>query len=269
MRAVNPQKLKNQKFPDKLARQRRRRFTLKAAGLTAAAVAIIGALVWGLFFSGWFWIKSVAVTGLTPDHASAIQSAIDTQLSKKFLGIPYGRNILLFSDGFTTNLKAQFGFLDGISITKTLPHVLSVSGTEKQVYGIWCFDPPTGTCNYFDKKGNLWGDAVRSTGFLVLNVDDMRNLASAGTTAPFLDGIEEVNDYFKQKGFSMDGITIPTGSYTEFDVSTADYPVKFSTDSSLSQQLDVFKIFKEQKIDTGQVQPQYLDLRYDGRVYFK
>lgn len=267
MRAVNPQKLKNQKFKDNLARQRQRRFVIKASGLAIVVLLLLGAMGWALFFSGWFDIRSVAVNGLSNEHASEVQAAIDQQLSKKFIGLPYGRNILFFKDNLATTLKGKFGFLDDLKINRQFFHALAVTGVERQAAGVWCFN--SADCRYFDWKGNSWGNAISSSGFLTLNVNDLRSPTEEEIDQQFLPAIKTVVDYFRSQDYPMRGISIPADNYTEFDLDAGEYPVKFSTDSSVSQQLDVYKIFKEQKIDTDQVAPEYLDLRYDGRVYYK
>jgi len=159
--------------------------------------------------------------------------------------------------------------LDNVSINKNFLHTLIVTGVERQAAGVWCFNPPAGPCRYFDWNGNIWGDAIRSSGFLVLNVDDMRSSVATALDPQFLPVIQTAVKYFNDHQYPIENVTIPVGSFTEFDMTTNGYMIKFSTDSNIAGQLDVFKTFKEQKIDTGQVQPQYLDLRYDGRVYYK
>ena len=85
----------------------------------------------------------------------------------------------------------------------------------------------------------------------------------------FLTAIQTVTERFDADRIKIKGVTIPQGSFTEFDVMLASYPIKFSLDSTISDQLDIFKIFKQKKLDTGEITPQYIDLRFDGRVYFK
>lgn len=266
MRAAD---IKSIKYKDNLASQRRRRFVAKttAAAIVAAAVVVAGG--YALFFSPWLAIRDITVSGLDADHAAAVQSYMDGQVSRKFLGIPVGRNILFLRSGsLAASLTADFSFLHDITVSKRYPHTVTITGNERQAEGVWCFT--AAGCHYFDHDGVLWGDAVQSSGFLLLNVNDMRTGQPQTADPVFLAGIRTVVAGLKAASIGIQSVTIPAGSFTEFDITTdAPYPLKFSTDSNLAAQLDVFKTFKQKQIDTGLVSPQYLDLRYDGRVYYK
>lgn len=267
MRAAD---IKSYKYRDNLASQRRRHFLVKASVLAVLAIVVLGGIGFALFFTPWLKIDSVAVNGLDQEHTASVQADIVSRINRKFLGIPFGRNILFLSKGSVeTNLMSEFPFIHDLSVDKEYPHTLAVNATERHAEGVWCFTA-IGICRYFDHDGVTWGDALQSSGFLLLSIDDMRDQAAAKVDSRFLTAIEEVVKGLDADKIKVKRVSIPSGSFTEFDIATnAAYPLKFSLDSSLSAQLDVFRIFKTKKIDTGLATPQYLDLRYDGRVYYK
>ena len=71
-------------------------------------------------------------------------------------------------------------------------------------------------------------------------------------------------------GIKTRSVTIPENSVDEFRVAAAGgYDILFSLDSDYKNQLSVLRIFLDQKGKDPAFDPQYLDLRIDGRVYFK
>jgi hypothetical protein len=119
-----------------------------------------------------------------------------------------------------------------------------------------------------------FGQAIQSSGVLLLNVNDMR-VVSASTSltmvdSRFLGAIQTVVPILTSQDVKVKNIIIPADTYTEFDILVdGGYLVKFSLDSDIKNQLDVFRIFRTQKMTDGALRPQYVDLRFDGRVYYK
>ena len=265
MRTFDPKKVK---IRDEVAIRRRRRFFMRAGFLALGALAILAAIGYGLFFTPWFAISRVDIDNLDAEHAVAVKSVIDENLNHKFLGIPVGKNILFFDDeGLSASLVNQFSFLNDLSIKKDYFNALAVRGTERNPEGVWCF---ASGCRYFDHEGILWGSAIRSSGYLLLNIDDFREENEEKIDKEFLTAIQTVSARFKEKNIRIKKITIPENSFTDFEaLIDQGYPIKFSVNSPINEQLDILLIFKKNKVDSGDLKPQYLDVRYDGRVYYK
>lgn len=266
-----------------LASKRRKNFSWKRSAILVGIVLAVTGIVYGLFYTSWFQVRNVNLIGVNEFHQPDVERAVDHVLHQTFLGIPTGRNILFVHAGaLQASLASQFSFLNGVTIQKKYFHTIQVMGTERQAEGVWCFNPPAGgTCHYFDHGGVMWGDAIQSSGFLLLNVNDMRPTTSSSSLAidsRFLQAIQMVIPKLAEQGVKIKDVTIPQVSFTEFDVTVLDtgassgigeYPVKFSLDSDLSTQLDAYRIFRGQKAGDATFHPQYIDMRFDGRVYFK
>ncbi len=238
-------------------------------------MVLIGGLGYALFFAPWFQINSIAFQGVSSQHQTEVRATIDQTLEHKTLGLPLGRNIVWLKSGaLKADLAAQFPFLKEVSVEKDYFHTLQVVGTEREAEGVWCFDANTSTphCQYFDQSGVLWGQAIQSSGALFLNIDDLRVASGSASVVDqgFLKGIQTVVEGLKAQDVKFKKIMIPADSFTEFDVVVSEgYPLQFSLDSDLPGQLKVYQIFKGQKLASGEIRPQYLDLRFDGRVYYK
>jgi len=159
-------------------------------------------------------------------------------------------------------------------VRKKLLHGLVFNFSERKPVGIWCFKE---SCSYFDENKVLWGQPAKSSGFIFLTIDDLRETADKKIDDDFFKLVMEVA---KSMTGEVKNIVILAGSFNEFRAYTAHgYYIIFSTDSDIKNQLDIFKIFLAEKKDslpTGAVpdgrqgfHPQYIDLRIDGRVYYK
>ena len=295
MRPVDVKKLK---YKDKLASKRRQKFRLKSMLIGVVVVVILAGIGYALFYAPWFKVNSVIFEGLTDGHQNDVQKVVDDALSRKILGIPIGRDIFFLRSGsLVADLTSQFSFLESVSVQKKYFHTLKILATERQAEGVWCFGSTPSTssgqvtlttstsspdCRYFDKNGVTFGQAIQSSGVLLLNINDLR-VVSASTSlttvdSRFLEAIQTVVPELTSQDVKVKNITIPVGTYTEFDVLVSTnsdasvggaYALKFSLDSDIKNQLDIFRIFRTQKMADGALRPQYVDLRFDGRVYYK
>jgi len=269
VKAISPNKLG---YKDNLTKKRQRRFLVSAVALAVGSVVLVVALGYVIFFSGWFTIRNVSAGGLSDSRKAQVLDVVHQQLTHRWLGLPTGDNILFFpSSRIQASLRNSFSFIDTVSIKKKFFHSLILTAVERQPEGIWCFGSAslTTSCFYYDHKGILIADAPRSSGFLMLTVNDARENTSDIIDPKFLIAIQTILPALDAQGIKVKNINIPTGTFTELDVATGNgYPVKFSIDSDLAGQLHALDIFRKQHSDP--IPPyQYLDLRFDGRVYFK
>lgn len=258
--------VKKLRYKDNLTKKRQRRFLVTAVALAVGAVALVIAIGYALFFSHWFDIKNVSIDGLADARAVTVHDVIQKQLDLRWLGLPIGDNIIFFpSSRIQTLLSASFPFIQTVSIKKKFFHGLVIDATERQSEGIWCF---TTGCSYFDVGGVLIGPAPRSSGFLTLTINDQR-AGQQSIDPKFLIAAQTIRAGLDSQGIKIKDVTIPADTFTEFDVATGGgYPIKFSIDSDLAAQLHALGIFRSQHPDPDPPY-QYLDLRFDGRVYYK
>ena len=282
MRPVDVRKLK---YQDKLASKRRRSLNVKVGLISIAIVVILAGIGYALFYAPWLKITSVTFEGFTSGHQNDVRQVVDVALGRKIFGISVGQDIFFLRSGsLVADLTSQFSFIESVSVQKKYFHTLKVIATERQAEGVWCFTS-TGSvpdCRFFDSDGVTFGQAIQSSGVLLLNVNDLR-VVSASTSlttvdSRFLEAIQTVVPILANQGVKIKNITIPTDTYTEFDILVDDpallagasgYLVKLSLDSDIKSQLDIFRIFRIQKLISGALRPQYIDLRFDGRIYYK
>jgi cell division septal protein FtsQ len=258
--------VKKLKYQDGLAKKRQRRFLARVGLLAAGAIAILVGLGYVIFFSGWFDIRDLQIDGLAKVRETEVRDAINEKINNHIFGLPTGRNeIFLSTTHLEKYLSAKFTFIDSINADKKFFHGLIVKASERQSEGIWCF---TDQCWYYDHSAVLISTAPRSSGFLTLTVNDERQ-GQESIDQKFLTAIRTILDGLEKQQIKVKEITIPEGTFTDLIVDTSNgYPVRFSTDTDLLAQLHALEIFRTQYTDPNPPY-QYLDLRFDGRVYFK
>ncbi len=266
---MRPGEIKSIQFKDSLAAKRRKRFFALSAGVITIILILMGGVAYGVLFSGYFDIKETRINGLNDNHRDQISASIQDMLSKKKFYIKTGNNKLFFSKSTAEeSLLANFSFLDDVEIEKDGSEV-KFYFTEREPKGIWCF---ADECYFFDKEGVLTEKTFRSSGYLFLTVNDGRNFDEKPKSidGEYFESIMLVKEFFENSGIKIKDVYIAGNAITDFSVNTSEqYPIYLSTDPNLKSQLEILKIFLDQKNESGDFNPQYLDARIEGRVYYK
>jgi hypothetical protein len=273
MRPVNIKKLN---YKDELAYRHRRAFILKIVVIAAGTVAVVAGIIYLLFFSRLFDIREVSFNGLDTVGSDIFRAKIDENLNQKILKfLPRRDNIFFVNTGnFEKEFTSVYPVFRSVNIQRKLFHGLVLNFLERKPVGVWCFNTLTGaSCSYFDNDKALWGQPAKSSGFIFLTVDDQRMVRPGSPQETDL----KINDEFfkpimevaKSMSGEINNIVIPVDSFNEFRVYTSDYYIIFATDSDIQNQLDILKIFLNDKKGDPNFHPQYIDLRIDGRVYHK
>ena len=262
MRPVNVKKLN---YKDEVVRRHRRFFILKIIVVLVGIVAILVGVVYFLFFSSLFDVREVSFNGLDTVSSDEFRGKINEQLDQKVFKYLSHRNNIFFVK--THNLEIEFAstypIFKSVNVQRKLLHGLVLDFLERKPIGIWCF---ISSCSYFDNEKVLWGQTAKSSGFIFLTVEDDRQTSNKQIDDEFFNPIMEVA---KSMAGEIKNIMIPLNSFNEFRVYTANYYLIFTTDSDIQNQLDVLKIFMKEKAKDPNFNPQYIDLRIDGRVYYK
>jgi len=259
--------VKKLNYRDKLARRNRLFFILKLSGLIAVFILLISGGMYFLFFTDKLEIKDITINGLKTLDQGLIMGEVNKRLDyKKYGYLHVQRNILFFdNDGLKADLLLANPVLKTIQADKKFPHGLEIEVLEREPAGIWCV---TGECRYFDREMETWGQAAKSSGFLFLTVEDQRSRDKFEIDADFFQAINELAANFSQ--LTIKSIVIPENSFDEFRVYTdRSFYLIFSLDSNIKDQAEILKIFLTEKNKDPNFNPQYIDLRIDGRVYYK
>ena len=259
------------RYADNIARKKRRHFFLKfLLGLSLLILGMV-AIIYGAFFSTLLQITEVKIEGLKNLKYEEIYPIIDTSLNQKIfelIPIKPQRNILFFSDDLIKNsILDQFPIVKEFTVKKNYPHEIIAYITERTTMGTWCFGQE---CNYFDSEGILWGKALKSSGSLLLLVDDLRIHSDRPKKIDhlYLEGIKKALAGLSNLKIQPIKVEIPADSIDDIRIYTVNnFYVLFSMGSDIDKQLRVLKIFLENQ--DGNFRPDYIDVGIEGRAYYK
>ncbi len=252
---------------DSVARAHQRIAVAKAIGAVLGVVALGVGATWFVFASSTFAVTAIEVTGASQHTQSALRTGVQEVLGRRTLGfLRPARNILLLNEEDVARLLATaFKNVDDIRVTKQYPHTVQVAVRERIPVGAWCLHDE---CQYFDATGARWGEAVPSTGPLLILVRDER--ASNISDPRFFSGISTAMAALPT--LDLHPITVTLSDATPGDMRirvSAGYDIILDAFTNVGDQLSTFAVLVANKSRDSSWKPQYIDLRTPGRVYYK
>ncbi len=270
------------RYGDNLARRKQRRFFLIISGVIILFFTLAGFLIYLLFFTSSMKLTEINLNGLKSVKSEEIFKISDSIKNKIAFGIVSfkPRNNILFFDTslLKSRILSEFLVVKDVNISKEFPHKINVEIRERVPIGTWC---SMTNCHYFDQEGVLWGNALRSSGSLLLNIDDLRILDKKPRmlSREILEPIQKAVLDLDTVGIKIKKVSIPAEAIGDFridsvarlaevsSVARAGYYILFNNDTDISGQVRILKILLDEK--GKEFKPEYLDLRIDGRVYYK
>lgn len=235
---------------------------------------IIFALIYCLFFSEFFVIKKISVSGTSRvEEIKKIENIVENFLEQKRWLVLENKNIFVFPEkSLVSVLKYNFD-LEQVEIEKTLPGSIKIQIKKNRPAVV------------FKDNGNIF--SVYADGVINSQVDSdflIQNelpLVSRGTTthvvidekvvsAKQIEIIEQVyalfNFYFKN--IKINEFVVKNFESSEVElISSAGWRIIFSTELDAKESLEIAKKIIDEKIQGEAFE--YIDLRVEGRGYWK
>ena len=230
-------------------------------------IAILG-MIYFLFFSSFFYIQSVTVSGTKNINQSDISGIIDSYRSQGFLIIK-NNNFWLFSKNRIRQLIGQKYLVEKLEIKKIFPNKITVTITEKEPIANWltndlCFQlDATGYAIAYCEPGNklIIKDKLnqeQKIGQEVINKDDLKYI---------VDGNNKLMEIFGNHKFAFS---------IEKAISQVDYiergglVIKMNIALNLDEQVARLQVLlNDNAFKTAIDRIQYIDLRFGSKVYYK
>lgn len=234
-------------------------------------LAVLGGIFYFMFLSGHFTIRDVKISGLETIPREEILINLNKIFNQKKFGVLGSNNYFIFPGAkLQASLREQFPKIGLVRIEKINPDGINIVINERKAIGVWCYKI---SCFYFDKGGVVFEEAPKSTGSLMLSIDDeAANSAELGDVV-LRDGDVE---FFQ----SVQGITVRSFSFGvkgflitpdgEFEVTTTeDWQIFLDKSESPQYQLSNLKYVLDEEVKTRRRELEYVDLRLGNRVYYK
>ncbi len=251
-------------------RKRNFRKRLKRILLAIFLIGLLTAAAYGVFFSDFFNVRATEVTGnesVTSEEVTRVaeESAVRAKSIYRLLG---SRNILFWS---TMEISEPMEGIPQVASFKVVRDLskksVSIEVVEREKFVVWC----EGECLWIDEKGVIFSEAPETEGVLIkiVRVNRERQLQMGERPLPEKETqiFGEVVKFLDELGLPVSSMEIEDLRFKEISARISSGPlIYFSLAVSPSFGKPVIQSLKEsgtwEKIE-------YLDLRVDGRAYYK
>ena len=222
---------------------------------TVFYLALIGAVLYCVFFSGLFRIRSIRIEGAKSHN-------ISNYLEQSLVG----KNILLMRpSAYLRDLEKKFPILQGATIVRGLPSTVRVIVAERRQVLIWCSSID---CKEVDQNGYVYREIPRPKNRVVI-VDQLNAKYSIGdkiTSKEFIDIFLTALDSIEANGLKISEVQVGETTF-KLSFKTQDgWLVILDPTESLKNQMSALKqVLAKNRVDIHE----YVDLRVEGLAYIK
>ncbi|MFC1700545.1 cell division protein FtsQ/DivIB [Patescibacteria group bacterium] len=265
--------------------RKKRRYVGKIIGLILFLFLIAG-LAYFLFFSSFLMIKEINISVDKSVIESKALEIIHRNLDGKKIGLISQKNIILAPiEKIKANILEISPEIESVFINKKMPSLLEVNILEHQNVGVWCeakkdtatSTPKISQCFNIDKNGVIFKESPLISGSLILTIYDLRNKSDSLHTKikNIVASTEMINFIIEVKK------TLASDSNIKIDnfeiISENDLIVKtnegwliyFDSHSSIKEQTESLEAVLSELVKESRKSLEYVDLRINGRVYYK
>lgn len=245
---------------------------LKWRWYTIGSLILIIALIYLLFLSPVFIIKTVIISGYSRVPESFLENSIWQQTSQRLIWPFKQNNLWLFKSQQASNALTSTFNLSKVTISKNLFNTLKVDIEERPYAFIW---QEQGTYSYSDNQGVIINQPVSS--------DDLKKMIiianESSSTMISNDRISLDSEYLtfifnlkrslsKYSDFKIDYFIVDQDFWT-VKVKLVNGPkLYFNIKDSIDKQIKKLLVVKNEKIKNNFSKTNYIDLRYGDKIYY-
>lgn len=217
-------------------------------------VLLISAIFYAIFFSAWFRIKNIEIVG---SPSPQIKSDLDTMV---------GKNLFSFDAG---QVEQKFMVTDRnyskIKIYRGIPNTVRIIFEDRKPQIIW----QTTSGKYFVDQSAIAFKNVDSQVKLPIVID--RTDLMVGTPAQvasgnFVEFVKIIDVELSKNKFNIVNYEVGQTTFQVIAVTDNNLRILLNTLRPVSDQIDALgKVYAQSKQDIKE----YIDLRVEGKVYFK
>lgn len=141
----------------------------------------VSAFGYYFFFSQYFTITEVVISGASPEIKRGIEIYFDeVSQSKKFIFLAQNKTLFFPKSSFRADLLSALPRIEEADIVVEVPHTLSINVHERIIEGIWCASGNQGeedvsSCYFYDAHGVIYESAPNvARGSLIIFIRDKR-----------------------------------------------------------------------------------------------
>jgi len=262
---------------------RKRRSSLKIYFFAGVFFCLLAGLIYIAIWLQHFWIKNINIEN-DMIHVSSLEIGKDVQVKIdgmfwKF--IPKKSIFLTSIDQIKNEILDKYSEIKTIEIKKKFPDTLNIKIEKRKNIGVWCQIEPDETatsteriierkineCFYFDSDGIIFREASLIKGGLVLNVYGIKKPINLRDEIMSLELVEfilftrqELPEIIDFEIVSFENLIATTNK---------GYQIYFNPTYSARSQLEALRMVIKKEIKQELDSLEYIDLKIEGRVYYK
>lgn len=288
--------IKNRRYKSR----KKRNASLKWLLIGGLFFCLLGGLAYFLIWSPYFWISRIEFeSGEIPRYyrQDDIKKIIQEALDKKIWRLVPQKSVFLFSAKNTqSEISERYPEIKSVQVNKRFPNGLKLAIKERAGVGVWCQleqrvaatssqeEMRVSQCFNIDQEGIIYRESALVEGGFVLNIfsDKMaepkiRDKVASGETMDFilklkneLPQIKTADNAAMAANTTLAAVNFKTVSAEDLRVKTsADFEIFFNPSYSIETQLNALRIVLDNEIKESYASLEYIDLRIEGRVYYK
>ena len=246
----------------------KRRF--KLISLVFFLILFLVFAIYAVLFSGLFVVQAIEVNGNeSASNDEIIEVAKEAALRNKwFYELAGSKNILFWKDIYLTELPRSLPQISSIRVKKSLgDNKIIIDVVERNKFAIWCEKD----CFWMDEQGVVFAEAPETQGAIIniVRVSSERKLSFGDKPIPQTETqvFAEIINFLDEAGLAVADMKIEDLRFQEINVEVLNGPeIKFS--------LGINPFFGRTVVESlrksgNWEKIEYLDLRVDGRAYYK
>lgn len=231
-------------------------------------------ILWLLFFSASFNIKNSLITGLERVDQAEIMDQIEAEKAGREIGVLSENNIFMFnSSSFKNKILDKYNF-ESLDIKKNyLKRELNIIIKERPCAFTW-FE--NGNYYYIDTTGLIISEKnvidITRDYLLFENKGEPLINGNKVVISPFyLSKAQEIFDKSTDLGYNLNIERFyVTNNINALNIKILDGPeIIFNINDSINQQLDRLRVLKDEKLKNEFFKLEYVDLRFNDKIYYK
>lgn len=248
---------------------------------------LAGAVVYFLIWSPFFWVEEIKISAeKEPMHYSfaEIEEIAKRGLENNFFYfIPRKSIVFVSAEEIEKNILERFPEIRLVDVSKKAPSVLEIKIEEREGAGIWCRvkddeDASIEDCFKIDRDGVIFRESPLISGNLVLNIYSAKNSSAKikDEVVPskvmnfILIAKEELSKIKTAERNFPAVVNFEFVSVEELKAKTVQgWWIYFNPAVPANLQIDTLVTTIDNEIKENLSSLEYIDLRIEGRVYYK
>ncbi|MBI4812615.1 hypothetical protein HY798_04255 [Candidatus Falkowbacteria bacterium] len=242
--------------------------------IVLAALLLIAALLWFIFFSNFFNIKTVEIEGVKRISPADAENLVWQQTGERRFMIGSQKNIILFDAAeLTSLLKGNYGFKN-LAVKKKLPGSIFIKLEESEYAAIW---HENDKYYYVDNEGTIITEVnpldIDAKNYILIDWEGGSKISNGkiGDEQARIAYIIKLAEEFKnnKRGMEIERFSLDNNGNSVKMAVKGGPVIYFNARDDMNKQVAKLFVLSDEKLKDDFYKKAYIDLRYGDKVYYK